>query len=59
MGEGESMDAKVAAIQPGTEAHRMGKKNNRAAGKWYANREVVPGKRDKQANILPVAETGI
>ena len=23
----------------------MGKKNNRAAGKWYANREVVPGKR--------------
>ena len=47
------------AIQPGTEAHRMGKKNNRAAGKWYANREVVPGKRDKQANILPVAETGI
>ena len=35
----------------------MGKTNNRAAGKWYANREVVPGKRDKQANILPVAET--
>ena len=34
----------------------MGKTNNRAAGKWYANREVVPGKRDKQANILPVAE---
>lgn len=59
MGEGESMDAKVAAIQPGTEAHGMGKTNNRAAGKWYANREVMRGARDKQANILLVAETGI
>ena len=37
----------------------MGKTNNRAAEKWYANREVMPGARDKQVNILSVAETGI